>query len=98
MTPIVRKPHPKRNRRNFSRCPRLVRELFAIMDQDGVALSDAAARAGVSHATIVKWPGCYSPVLGNFEAVLNGLGYELKIVRKREETASEPAPREMVRG
>lgn len=86
--PMVRTPHPKRGRRDFSRCPRLVRELFDILERDRIALTDAADRAGVCHATISKWPGSHSPALGNFEAVVNALGYDLRLVRRQKQRQS----------
>ena len=53
----------------------------------GLTMRDISAASGVSKATLEKWmyrPGGYSPNLGNFNAVLNVLGYEVVVQRLAE--------------
>jgi hypothetical protein len=81
----MRTPHPKRRA-----CPvaphahPLARQLFEIMDRQQVAMTDVAERAGLSHATLVKWKSSHTPVIATFEAALNVVGYELRIARRRD--------------
>jgi hypothetical protein len=78
-----RKPHEKKP------CPQninpLIKRLFELAHEQRIALLDVEEKAGLGHATMVKWKNSRKPQLENFEAALNVLGYELKIVRKRDE-------------
>lgn len=63
----------------------LVRQLFAAMNKDKIALRDLGARAGVDFQTISDWRYRSNPTLPTFEAVLNAAGYELRIVKRKNE-------------
>lgn len=63
----------------------LVRELFEIMNEQHVAMRDAGKRAGVQFATISDWRYRANPSIVTLGAVLNVLGYELKIVKRKGE-------------
>jgi len=60
----------------------LVRRLFEIMNQQMVCMTDVAPRAGFRRRTLAEWGARRNPTITNFEAVLNALGYELRIVRR----------------
>lgn len=62
--------------------PSLIREMVAIADRKGVTRCALARRAGLSDNVIYQWnSGAMSPGLANFEAVLNVLGFQLRIVK-----------------
>jgi transcriptional regulator with XRE-family HTH domain len=62
----------------------LVKELLSIIDQQPESDFMLSVHIGTSHQTISQWRnGHASPRLDIFQAVLNYLGYELKIVRKQ---------------
>lgn len=64
----------------------LVKEMYALMIKQRASAEDVCDRAGLGKKTIPNWRHTnFGPQLGNFEAALNALGYELKIVRKRDE-------------
>ena len=69
--PIPPKAHP------------LVRRLIRIANAKQVTLTEIAMESGVSPKTISDWRYRSAPSLTNFEAALNALGYELKIVERR---------------
>jgi hypothetical protein len=81
----MRTPHPKRHA-----CPiaphahPLARRFFEIAERQQVALTDVSERAGLCHATLVKWRYRHAPLVPTLEAALNVLGYELRIVRRRD--------------
>jgi DNA-binding phage protein len=62
----------------------LVRELYTIMERERIGPDDLALKAGVSRSVIFKWGRYNNPYLPNFIAVLNAIGYDLKITRKKE--------------
>jgi len=62
----------------------LARKFFEIADAQRMAITDVAQRAGLSHATLVRWKTLHSPTVPALEAALNVLGYELRIVRRRD--------------
>ena len=64
--------------------PHLVRELFNIMNEHKLMITDVAADSGVSNRTISDWRYTRSPSLSAFEAVLNNMGYDLQIVPQQE--------------
>ncbi len=66
-----------------SNCPPLVRRLFEIMNEHKVSMSDVARRAGTSYEVVSHWRSTHSATMALFEAAVNSVGYELKIVRKR---------------
>ena len=88
--PVLRRPHPKR-----AACPvaphahPLAREFFELLDRQGVALTDIAARAGLGVATLVKWKYRHAPTVVALEAALNALGYELRIAPARDRHADK---------
>ena len=65
--------------------PPLVRELYTMMNRDFLMIKDVADGSGVSPATISDWRYTRSPSLNTFEAVLNNMGYKLKIVRQEDD-------------
>ena len=65
--------------------PALVRELYTMMNRDFLMIKDVAEGSGVSPATISDWRYTRSPSLNTFEAVLNNMGYKLKIVRQEDD-------------
>jgi len=69
--PIPPKAHP------------LVRRLIRIANAKQVTLTEIALESGVAPKTISDWRYRSAPSLTNFEAALNALGYELKIVERR---------------
>jgi len=69
--PIPPKAHP------------LVRRLIRVANAKQVTLTEIAMESGVSPKTISDWRYRSAPSLTNFEAALNALGYELKIVERR---------------
>lgn len=83
--PVLRQPHPKR-----AACPvaphahPLARRFFELLDQQNVALTDIATRAGLGVATLVKWKYRHAPTVVALEAALNALGYRLAIVPIRD--------------
>ncbi|MBE0529504.1 MAG: hypothetical protein IH626_01670 [Rhodospirillales bacterium] len=81
----MRIPHPKR-----LACPiaphahPLVRRFFEIAEEQQVALTDVSERGGLGLATLVKWKYRHSPTIVTFEAALNVVGYELRVVPRRD--------------
>jgi transcriptional regulator with XRE-family HTH domain len=62
----------------------LVREMFEIIHSQPESDFMISVHVGTAHTTISQWRnGKCSPRLDLFQAVLNYLGYELKIVRKQ---------------
>lgn len=62
----------------------LVRRLFEIMNAEKTVMAEVAARAGMRYSTISDWRHRRSPLLREFEAAVNALGYELVIRERRE--------------
>lgn len=83
--PMLRRPNP-----HYIACPvaprahPLAREFFRLLGQAGVSMTDVAERAGLGLATVVKWKYRHVPKIDTFEAALNVLGYELRVVPRRE--------------
>lgn len=69
------------------KCHPLIRRMFEIMNSEQVMISEVAPRAGVCRHTFNIWRKRQSPRLFDFEAALNALGYELRIVRRRDAMA-----------
>lgn len=61
----------------------LVRRLIECANEQKTTLSEMAERAGQSPKTISDWRYRSTPSLANFEAALNAIGYELKIVETK---------------
>lgn len=62
----------------------LVKQLFEIIHRERMGLFDLAERSGVNRNTIQNWRKHFTPSIATFIAVLNVLGYELKIVKKKD--------------
>lgn len=58
----------------------LVRQLFELMNQEMIVMRDIAPKAGIQPCTISTWRYRSAPTLPLFQAALNALGYDLKIV------------------
>jgi hypothetical protein len=67
----------------------LVRSLFTIMRRQKVPISSVARAAGVTREAIGGWRLHSSPLLVNFVATLNSLGYELVIQPTKEKAAAD---------
>lgn len=66
--------------RSYSIPPRahpLVRRLFALMNDQRIALGTVAERSGVAPGTIEDWRARTAPTVPNLEACFNALGYGL---------------------
>lgn len=61
----------------------LVRLLVQLANQDNTTMSEVAKRAGLRPATVSAWRYSCTPRLDNFEACINALGYDIKIVERR---------------
>lgn len=64
--------------------PKLVRELFEMMNEQGLMIADATRDSGVSHQCVSKWRYSTTPTLMAFQAVLNNMGYDLQIVPQQD--------------
>ena len=62
----------------------LVQTVFRLMIEDRWTYHDVASRAGITPGTIRSWKINSMPSLEALEAVLNTMGYEL-VVRKRKD-------------
>ena len=62
----------------------LVRQLFEIMNRERVTISGVSNLSGLASASISQWRYARNPTIVNFEAALNALGYELRIVHRIE--------------
>lgn len=63
-------------------------ELFRILRASPYTLSQLSELAGVGRETLSHWGHRTNPRLMNFEAALEALGYELKIVRKNHASSN----------
>ena len=64
------------------RCDPLVKELLNLCDEQEIAINKVAEKSGVSFQTILRWQNANIPNLYNFRAVLQSIGYDLKIIPK----------------
>ena len=72
----------------------LVRRLYGEMNAQMTTVGEVAQRSGLSSDTLLKWRGRHVPTLQNFEAALNALDLELRIVpRAAPAAAAAPRPR-----
>jgi len=62
----------------------LVREMFELLNDQRMVISDIADKSGVRAGTISDWRYRRSPTVVTFEAALNALGFELVIRRRKE--------------
>jgi len=64
----------------------LLHELSVILEDHAGFIADICKRAGVCRTTVQRWMHeGKDPKLSYFKATLNALGYDLKIVRKRDD-------------
>lgn len=61
----------------------LVKHFFLLKEQHEVSTRDLERTSGVSKSTINEWQWRCSPQLVSFEAALNAMGYELRILKRR---------------
>lgn len=59
----------------------LIGFLFKQMNEQGITMKQLSKKSGVHNATIGRWFR-HEPTMLNYEACLNVLGYNLKIVKK----------------
>lgn len=69
----------------------LVRELFGLMAEEQIGVTDVAERAGISVTTVVKWKTRHAPTVVALEAALNVVGYRLAIVEKPDAALAKEA-------
>lgn len=58
----------------------LIRQMVQIANRDMTTMREIGERAGLRAETVSNWRYRASPRLADFEAALNALGYELRIV------------------
>lgn len=63
--------------------PTIVRQFFAILAREEIPVRVVADRSGMSEVGIGYWRNKKVPSVTNFQAALNSIGYDLKIVRLR---------------
>lgn len=61
----------------------LVQRLFEILNEQMTTIGEAADRAGISRQTFWNWRTSTNPRVGDLQAALNVMGYEL-VIRKRK--------------
>lgn len=74
----------------------LVRQLFELMNKEMVVMRDLAPKAGIQPCTISTWRYRSSPTLPLFQAALNALGYDLRIVPLRDVSEKKRGPKPRV--
>ncbi len=63
----------------------LLEELRRIRQSRGLSLNQVAHTAGFSQNDVSRWEnGHHIPSVLNFQAVINALGYEVRLVRRDE--------------
>lgn len=63
--------------------PRLMHQVFQIIDDKNLSLRQAAESAGIDFKTLHYWASGTEPHLYKFENLINSLGYELLIRRRK---------------
>jgi len=63
--------------------------LFNEMNHQQISASDLSKRAGLGFHTIWDWRDRRSPSVNNLEAALNALGFELVVVKRKDEDVEE---------
>ncbi|MET3648052.1 hypothetical protein [Phyllobacterium ifriqiyense] len=58
----------------------LVRRFFSELNSQQTTLTEVAERGGIHRATMSDWRYSRCPTIANFNAALNVIGFELKIV------------------
>ena len=66
----------------------LVRQFFTELNEQQTTITEVANRSGHFRGTISDWRYNREPTISSFEAALNVLDLELKIVPKRERKAA----------
>lgn len=62
----------------------LIKLLRILQVASGLSVRELSHRAGIDNKSIYGWYGGRDPRISHIGAVLNVLGYELRIVRKRD--------------
>jgi transcriptional regulator with XRE-family HTH domain len=62
----------------------LIKRLIELANEQKTTMREVAERAGLRPETVSNWRYRNSPRIADFEAALNAIGYELKIVETRE--------------
>ena len=72
----------------------LVRRLYELMHEQQIGYQALSERSGVPDGSLTAWRKRYRPNLLSFEAALNALGYELRIMKRRDvsENAEDGPP------
>lgn len=74
----------RRGRLNIpEHCPRLIRLVFQILNEEKATITEVSKRAGLSQRTISRWRR-NTPNITDWEAFLNAMGYEVVVRRKGE--------------
>ena len=61
----------------------LIRKLLLDIHERGLSITSVARAAGISNKTLRNWQvGSTSPRIGDLEAVLNTLGYDIEAVKR----------------
>lgn len=63
---------------------RLTRQFYELVNAEQATLTEIAGRSGLSEHTLSDWRRRWAPKVDSFEAALNALGYELRIVKRYE--------------
>ena len=72
------------SRTKETHCHPLVKFIFDQCERQRISPKELAKKAGLGdRCAIYKWRKKWNPQLPNFEAVINALGFEIKIVRKK---------------
>lgn len=61
----------------------LVRKLVELANSDMTTMTEVAERAGLRPETVSNWRYRNSPRIADYEAAINALGYEIRIVETR---------------
>lgn len=81
----MRTPNPKHQTCPIApRAHPLARRFFEIVERQRASLTDVSDRSGLGLATLVKWKYRHAPTVTALEAALNVVGYELRVVRRRD--------------
>ncbi len=91
LPPTPRQKHPMQGRGRWAgrlkipaKAHPLVREMFELLNEQRMVISDIAEKSGVRAGTISDWRYRRSPTVVTFEAALNALGFELVIRRRKD--------------
>lgn len=84
---LKRRPRPRGVNKRFG-VPQhvnpLVAHLFKVMWVEKTTQREVAERVGISQGSLSHWKDRNDPSLSNFQAALNAIGLDLKIVEKKD--------------